>query len=173
MVHKVVDFHHRHPYNEGMRYGLTGFICLCLMFALAGEISAAELKLWRIGALDTGGKQYNIWYYTGRKPSLYGTTSAGSNVDIYVDNTVSTVRAENTGNWSHNLGDLPDGNHRITLSSEASTYSFMLALGQNASGSATAQLPVTGSAEIALFTAGASALLLGFGYYMRRAGSVA
>ena len=146
------------------------FALFALWFVLlsAGGVAAAEFKLWRIGSMDTGGKQYNIWYYTGRKPTLYGTTSSGSNVDIYVDDSVSTVRAEDTGNWRYDMGDIPNGNHRVTLSSEANKYSFILSLGTAAAASMSASLPVTGDAATAMMIGGASLAMIGGGYYLKK-----
>ncbi len=146
---------------------LSGFVLLFLVLTLARTSFAAEFKVWRIGSLNTGGKLYKIWYYTGVNPILSGTTSDGSNVDIYIDDTVQTVRAEDNGNWLYKT-QLKNGTHTITISSESNSYTFKLVMEPEAVAGATAQMPVTGGVDATVLASAVGILLFGSGYYLRK-----
>ena len=147
---------------------LPAGILLAIILLYVSSVSAAEFKVWKIGSLNTGGKLYNIWYYSGVNPILSGTAGDGSNVDIYIDDTVRTIRAEDNGNWLYRTENLKSGTHHITISSESNSYSFTLIMDPAAVASASAQMPVTGGSDLAMIASGVGVILLGSGYFLRK-----
>jgi hypothetical protein len=100
-------------------------------------------------------------------PILSGTTSDGSNGDIYIDDTVQTVRAEDNGNWLYKT-QLKNGTHTITISSESNSYTFKLVMGTEAVAGATSQMPVTGGVDATILASAVGIMIFGSGYYLRK-----
>ncbi|MBD3366341.1 hypothetical protein GF360_03315 [candidate division WWE3 bacterium] len=144
-----------------------------LFFALA-----ADLSLTKIGALDTSGKSYTEWWYTGTKPVLEGVAEASSEVVVSVDGESSTVTADGSGVWTFYSESLTEGDYEISISSGDETYAFTLHLGQgvpsdlgstsettSTTGSA---VPETGVGQLLALVGGVSALVLGWYLYSER-----
>lgn len=156
-------------YTLSMKKICLFLICL-LLSASFYSLYAASLSLSSIGALDTSGKTYSEWWYTGTKPTLTGTAEASSTVDVTVNEETSSVTADESGVWSFYSDQLVEGDHQITLASGDESYSFVLHLGQSvptdlSSETTESTVPDTGIGQLFGLVGGVSALALGWYLY--------
>lgn len=86
---------------------------------------AATLSLTKIGAMDTGGKNYSEWWYTVENPSLSGTATKDTDVTIKVDDKSGTAKADGSGNWTYSTATAL-GDHTVSISSGSEKYDFKL-----------------------------------------------
>lgn len=140
-----------------------------LVLAVVSHVSAASLQLTKIGTLETNGKMYSQWWYSGMSPTLLGLATNNAQVDITIDSDTTTVYATDGGTWSYTPASLTTGDHTVKIDSSGETISFTLTLGsdvpQNASDSSKlTKLPQTGGLLPIMTVVGASALLLGVGF---------
>jgi hypothetical protein len=141
------------------KYFTVILLSTILFISTASNLLAATFSLTKIGSLDTQGKQYSQWWYTGSNPKLVGTADANAQVTIAIDTQSNTATADASENWSYVSSTLSTGDHKMVLTSGAQSYSFTLTIGSNApastssnstttstnTSSTTNQLPVTGS----------------------------
>lgn len=138
-----------------MRKKITAFIiALTLLFLITPSlVFASAFNLKSIGSLNTDGRLYPQWWYSGLQPTLAGEATASSAIDITIDSVAYQATADASGNWSYTpLSTLTAGDHSITLTSAGSTISFTLTLGSDnvdwdsVSSTESANLPTVGFA---------------------------
>ncbi|NTU47175.1 hypothetical protein HGA88_06120 [Candidatus Roizmanbacteria bacterium] len=132
------------------------------------SVQAASLQLTHIGTLDTGGKTYTHWWYSGTQPTFGGTADPNSQLSVTLDADTKTVSADGQGNWSYTAPTpLSSADHQVKFTSGGQTVSFTLTIGssmpQNA-GSNTNQLPTAGNALplVGVFSAALLFIFMGF-----------
>lgn len=102
-----------------------------LLLQFTKSALASGFSLDSIGSLDTSGKQYDHWWYSGLQPTLNGTALADSIIDITVNSQTSQTTADSNGNWSWTPPvPLNNGDNTVTLTNNQSVISFILTLGQ-------------------------------------------
>jgi hypothetical protein len=147
-------------------------ICLFLLtllvtlnFSLA---FGATFTLDKIGALATAGSRYSEWWYTGVSPVLSGTSTAGTEVTVAVDDASSKVTTGSDGTWSYALSNLTTGDYSIAISVDDDSYDFTLHLGQSmpvggaVSETSQSTVPDTGVAQVFAIFGGVVALVAGW-----------
>ncbi len=147
-------------------------ICLIGLFVLlfSTPAFAADLTLTRIGALETQGKVYNEWWYTGTNPTLYGTAEDDAKVTVSIDGKESTTKANGDGDWIFPSGNFSAGDFDVVISSEGESLSFALHLGQGvpsdvgSTSESTSSVPSTGFSQLLFILSGVS--LAAFGWYL-------
>lgn len=162
----------------------------CVFFTLLTTFTivyAAAFELTSIGGMDTSGKKYTEWWYSGTHPVLTGTANNNSDVKITVGTTggtTNTVTSDSNGTWNYTL-PLDKGDYDIVLTSDTFIYAFKLHLGQAMPSSTTSPsttivdtttqtttsgnpVPATGSREVAaiMMTTGL-AMLAGYYYFVQ------
>lgn len=143
--------------------------CLSLFFSCS---LAASLSLNRIGALDLGGEVYSEWWYTGTKPTFYGTGGESSTITVSVDGAEATTSTDASGNWTYYL-DKESGDYEIVISQGEESISFTLHLGQNVpsdlgsveSTESTSSVPTTGFNQYIALMFGIGVVLLATYFY--------
>lgn len=147
-------------------------ILLVSLLILSPRVFAATLTLDSIGALDTSGKVYTQWWYTGTSPVLSGTAEENATVNITVDDEDYTTGADSAGKWAFWSDKFKTGDFDIEISSGGETISFMLYLGQDVVGSteSTTSVPETGSSQLWLILGGSALALLGLQLFNRKTG---
>lgn len=149
----------------------TFLLCFFAIFFLifSPKAMAGSFNLKSISGVDTSGKQLSHWWYSGTNVVFNGEAIPGSSVGVTIDDKTENVTADATGDWSYNAGDLPEGDHQISLLSEGSKIDFILTTGKNnvdweAVGSGKGEaLPTAGTAwpGIILLAVGTVAILMG------------
>jgi len=143
------------------------FIFLLVFFTSTSF--SAVLQVNNIGSLNTGGKVYSEWWYTGINPIITGKAAPSSVVAVKVDAASYTTTADSAGNWSY-TATLPSGDYKISFTQGAETLAFTLHLGQNlpATTGQTTQstTPVTGFNQIVAISLGIGVLLLATYFYI-------
>lgn len=146
-------------------------VALFIFSAFVLKVFAADLTLDKIGALNTEGKVYSEWWYTGTDPILVGTAQEGKSVSIKTDGSTSSVTSDEDGSWSYYV-EAGSGDHEVVISSEGESLSFTLHLGQAlpVSGTSletsqsTTPVPETGVSQILIITL--SLLMITAGWYL-------
>jgi hypothetical protein len=150
---------------------LSVLLLLGCFFSLALPTLASGFNLQSIGGVDTDGKLYDHWWYSGLQPAFLGEAPASSTVDISIDGTTQQTTADDLGNWSYTpSAPLSAGDHQVSLTNNESSLSFTLTLGTDnvdwqkvGSGSGEGQsLPTVGFIFPTLFflTAGGGMILV-------------
>ena len=161
-------------------------ICLVILSLLVTfnlfSTLAASLSLNAIGNLNTEGKTYSEWWYTGTSPTLKGTAEAGETVTVSVDGEESEVTADDSGDWTYFHEGFSEGDYEVSLSSGDDSYSFTLHLGQSVptdlgdtsetSPSTVSGVPETGIGQVFALVGGVSALALGWYLYTEKRNSL-
>ncbi len=149
-----------------MKKYISALIILFFLLILPVSLSfAATLQLTKIGALDTGGKSYSEWWYTGPSPLLVGKATSNSDVKIKVDRKETTVKSSSSGDWSYQLA-VSTGNVVVNISQGSEAVNFTLHLGQSlpattAKQTSQSSVPNTGSNQMLAIMFGGGLLLLG------------
>jgi hypothetical protein len=156
-----------------MKNRLTAFVIALLAVTIltTNLIYAATLTLTKIGSLDTTGKTYSEWWYSGVRPLLEGKVEASKTVTIKVDDKVETTKADIEGNWTYRL--LYDqGDYNVTITSDSESINFKLYLGQGLPGITTETtqstgpaVPTTGIEQTVALSLGAGFSLLALYFY--------
>lgn len=104
-----------------------------ILLAVTPTVRAEDFTLQKIGALDVNGKYYNHWWYEPTKLVLSGTGSKGANIDVYVDGSVTTIKASvDDGMWKYEHGtELEKKDHDIKVSSGGKDIAFILTVGSS------------------------------------------
>ena len=153
---------------------LKGLLFFTLaIFVVSSWVLSADLSLTKIGSLDTGGKVYSEWWYTGTNPVFQGNAVANSTVTVKIDENTYTASANESGLWSYSTS-LASGDHAVEISEGQSKYSFTLHIGQDVpagAGSAdtqesTSAVPSTGFNQFTGLTMGIGVVLLASYMYM-------
>jgi len=76
------------------------FLTSLLLTLSIFSVLAADLSLTNIGALDTTGKTYSEWWYTGTLPILKGTAENSSSVGITINDEEFSTSTDASGAWS-------------------------------------------------------------------------
>jgi len=150
---------------------LSGLLLTGCFFSLALPTFASGFNIKSIGGVDTDGKLYDHWWYSGLQPTFAGEAPASSTVDISIDGTTEQTTADSSGSWSYAPAvPLTAGDHQISLTNNGSDLSFTLTLGSDnvdwqtvGSGSGSSQsLPTVGFIFPTLFfvTAGGGMILV-------------
>ena len=106
-------------------------IFLLLLFSTSTAY-AAEFSLTHIGSLNTEGKKYSQWWYTGLRPTLKGTAAESSTITINIDGHDFQTTANDSGLWSYAPDPpLSAEDHAIVLTNNESVYNFTLTLGSS------------------------------------------
>ena len=115
----------RNTFKNLYKYLITSSLFIFLVnYSLAGVLS-----LQKIGTLDTGGKVYPEWWYTGTSPVLLGAADVGTDVTIKIGEASFTATPDASGAW--NLAThLEKGDHSVQITQGEDTISFTLHLGQ-------------------------------------------
>jgi len=149
---------------------LLSFLVVIIFIAEASF--GASLSLNKIGSLDLGGNMYSEWWYTGTKPTLYGTAEESSTVTVLVDGTEATTSVDTSGNWTYYL-DKDEGDYSIVISQGEESISFILHLGQSVpsdlgsveSTESTSSVPSTGFNQYIALMFGVGVVLLATYFY--------
>jgi hypothetical protein len=152
-----------------LKYLAIIFLAAILFVSTASNLFAASFSLTKIGTLDTQGKQYSQWWYSGNNPTLTGTADPSAQVTVTIDSQSNTATANSSGNWSYTLVSLSSGEHKIQLASGSQSYSFTLTTGgdvpaSTSTSSALTQLPVTGSIIGLIFLVIIASIVVIFGF---------
>lgn len=158
--------------NFKAKNNIGSFFILLLVLFISIHSYAASLSLNRIGSLDLGGNMYPEWWYTGTKPTFYGTAQESSEVTVSVDGSESNVNADSSGNWTYYL-DKDSGDYSIVISQGEASISFVLHLGQSVpedlgsmeSSESTSSVPSTGSHQYIALAFGIGVVLLATYFY--------
>ncbi|OGK62407.1 hypothetical protein A2334_02710 [Candidatus Roizmanbacteria bacterium RIFOXYB2_FULL_38_10] len=122
-----------------------------LFFVFTSSVFAEELVITKIGALNVNGKYYNQWWYEPTRLTLEGTGSKGANVDIYLDDEVSTIKTSTEdGSWKYtHPTELEKRDYKVKVASGDKSYAFILTIG-----SASVPAEATSSTKGGLLEAG-------------------
>jgi len=156
----------------GLKNKIKWFVMLSCSLLFFSYSLAGSLSLNRIGSLDLGGKVYSEWWYTGTKPTFYGTATESSSVTVSVDGDEATTSADSSGNWTYYL-DKESGDYAIIISQGEESISFTLHLGQNISSEvgsvesteSTSSVPSTGFDQYIALMFGIGVVLLATYFY--------
>lgn len=145
-------------------------IYFVLLSLFVFNVFSATLSLTKIGALNTDGKTYSEWWYTGSNPMLMGTATASSEVSIKINDDTYTTTADGSGNWSY-TPTAGAGDYSVVISQGEESYSFTLHLGQNFPGAlesteTTSTVPDTGFNQVVAATFGVGIALLATYFYI-------
>ena len=147
-------------------------LVVLVLFVLTPIYSlGASLQLNRIGSLDLGETMYSEWWYTGSKPTFYGTAEESSTVTVSVDGTEATTSADASGNWTYLL-DKDAGDYVIVITQGSENVSFTLHLGQSLSDGtvesteSTSTVPETGLDQYLALMLGVGVILLATYFYI-------
>lgn len=155
-----------------MKYRLTASLLTLLvaLFCMTGLSLADSLTLTKIGALDTAGKTYPEWWYTGTNPTFYGTADNGNTVTLKVSDKTYETTTNTEGKW-----DIPAvlaaGDYSVFLTSGDAHYNFALHLGKDSTGTtsqtsgSTSSVPATGGEQTTALTLGLGVSLLALYLY--------
>ncbi len=149
------------------------FLTSLLLTLSIFSVLAADLSLTNIGALDTTGKTYSEWWYTGTLPILKGTAENSSSVGITINDEEFSTSTDASGAWSFYSEKLVEGDHSVSISSGSQTYAFTLHLGQSFPSSLgstpestqSTGVPDTGAGQLVALVSGVSAIALGWYFY--------
>lgn len=146
-------------------------VWLLVLFVIPVYSFGVSLQLNRIGSLDLDGNMYSEWWYTGSKPTFYGTAEVSSTVTVKVDGTEATTSADGSGNWTYYL-DKDAGDYAIEIVQGAENVSFTLYLGQSLpdgsveSTESTSSVPATGFDQYIALMLGVGVILLATYFYI-------
>jgi hypothetical protein len=130
-------------------------LILLLFLSLSfSYVFASGFQINQIGSMDITGSQSSEWWYSGVNPSFGGKAPAGSTVTVAIDGIEQNITAGDDGVWWFNPQNLNEGDHNVTLSSDAgSNIAFMLHIGPNIpSNIGTSSAPDTPVAGVSLPT---------------------
>lgn len=159
-------------------FKVFAFLVLSVFLSFQFAFSA-DFQLTKIGSMDTEGNKYSEWWYSGTNPTLMGTGTESSTVNIKVGENTYTANTDASGNWSQPL-TLGQGDYNIQLSQGSNTYSFTLHVGQSYPGTTnsntttsdttavkqTTAVPVTGFNQLLGLTFGMGVVLFATYLYM-------
>ncbi len=160
-----------------MQKRILSVLILASFLVFSSNVYAASIVVTKIGALDTGGNTYPQWWYTASNPVFAGTATAGATVNVTVNDTTTTVKADDSGNWTY-ASSLSTGEHTLKFEADGSSYSFLLSITQTlpesfSSGTSvettqsTVPVPDTGVNTVAGLVVAVSAIALGTYFYDR------
>ena len=141
---------------------LLGSPLLCL---------ASGFQLKTIGAMNVDGVIYDQLWYSSGKVTFTGIALAGAEVTVIIDGTSAAVTADESGNWSYST-TLVDGDHAVSFTSNESTISLTLTIGEvpaDVGTLPTAETPTAGVIEPTIIIGGLGLLLLSLPLLLRRA----
>ena len=139
------------------------------LFILPFSAFASGFNLKSIGGVNTDGKLYEQWWYSGLQPAFSGEAPATSTIEVVIDSNSYQATADESGNWSFPIPEpLTAGDHQVSLTNSDSTISFTLTLGASETdwtsvGSSSAEsLPTVGVIFPTLFflTAGGGMIII-------------
>lgn len=145
-------------------------LALVLTLIFSFPVYAASFQLTKIGALDTTGKTYPEWWYTGTNPTFSGTASAGTKITVKVNDISAEITANSSGAWSYKPAAMPIGDYYVSFTSTDGNYSFKLHITQTLpatfgstvpQSTPAATVPDTGSNQLIMGTVALSLGLLG------------
>jgi len=106
-------------------------IVLFLLLLIFPQIAlAGTFSLKTIGALNVDGVSYKHYWYTNGNLTFSGSSLENAQITATIDGTSQTITADSSGNWSHHVS-LADGDHDISFTSNGSTITFVLTIGEN------------------------------------------
>lgn len=102
-----------------------------IIFALPSGVFAEDFALTKIGALNVNGKYFTHWWYEPTRLTLEGTGSRGANIDVYVGDSVKTIKASpEDGKWKYtHEGELEKKDYNVKVASGDKQISFILTIG--------------------------------------------
>lgn len=114
-----------------MRLRLPIFLSLLISFLLffPSNISASGFQLKTVGTLNVDGVTYHHLWYTNGNVTFTGTALENAQVTATIDGASVTLTADSSGNWSYSTA-LLEGDHEIGFTSNESTISFTLTVGE-------------------------------------------
>ena len=113
-----------------MRKKPLAILFLIFFLFLTRQCFASGFNFKSIGTVNTDGKLYPQWWYTGTQPTLAGEAPADSVIDITIDTDSYQTTADSSSNWSFTPPTtLAIGDHSVSLANNGSTISFTLTLG--------------------------------------------
>jgi len=146
---------------------LTFFLCLFF----SPSVLAAGFQLKSVGGLNTEGATLSHLWYSNSSVTFTGTALGNATVTATIDGTTNTATADASGNWSYST-TLAEGDHQISFSSDGSTISFTLTIGQppaDIGSLPTATTPTAGNATpTIIFLSSGGLLILSFLFLSRK-----
>lgn len=136
---------------------------------------AASLTLDKIGALDTSGKKYNQWWYTGTNPTLSGKVEDSQKVKVTIDSKTFETNANSSGKWSL-ATSMAVGKHDVKITAGEESYSFVLNIGSalpdflggtTSTSQSTSSVPQTGSHQVYFLIIAMYLVILGIYFYYK------
>lgn len=113
-----------------MRFRLPVLLSLLiLLFFLPQPLYSAGFQLKTVGGLDVEGATFTQLWYSNGNVAFTGIALENASVTATIDDTSETVTADSSGNWSY-ATTLADGDHQVSFTSDGSTVSFTLTIGE-------------------------------------------
>jgi hypothetical protein len=148
-------------------------LLLVLTLAIPLTVFAVTFTLDSIGTLSTEGNRYTEWWYSGENPVLAGTSTAGTEVTVSIDEEASSVTTAEDGTWSYTPTTLVDGTHDVVISTDEDSYAFSLRIGDEETEDTTttttetedtpeSTVPDTGAGQVFALLGSVVAISLGF-----------
>ena len=137
---------------------------LALLFVSPLSVLASGFQLKTVGVMNVDGVTYDHLWYTSESVTFTGIALADASVEATIDGTASSVTADASGNWSYSTS-LTAGDHAVSFTSNESTISFTLTIGEvpaevGALPAATTPTAGTAGPTMILFLVGAGAILV-------------
>lgn len=155
-----------------MRFCLPVFLSLLVLcfILLPLNVIASGFQLKTIGNLNVDGVTLNHIWYTNGNVTFTGIALENAQVMATIDGTSETVNADASGNWSY-TASLLNGDHQVSFTSNESTLSFTLTIGEapaDVGSLPTTETPTVGivTPTIALISLGI--LLTSFSFVLRK-----
>lgn len=113
-----------------MRLRLPILLSLLILFLFFPQpLYSAGFQLKTVGALNVEGATYTQLWYSNGSITFTGIALENAEVTATIDGASETVTADASGNWSY-TASLADGDHQISFTSNESTISFILTIGE-------------------------------------------
>ena len=110
-------------------YKWAAALIIGLTFILQTSLAqaATTLKVTQIGA-STPPASFTTWTYTSVNPVILGTAAPNAQVKVSLNDAISTLTANATGEWSFAPVTLIAGTHQVVITSGTETLSFSLTI---------------------------------------------
>ena len=120
-----------------------------LILIFPQSLFAAGFQLKTVGGMNVEGVTYNQLWYTNTNVTFTGITTANAAVTVNINGTSGSTTADASGNWSY-TATLNEGDNSVSFTSNESTISFTLTVGEvpeGVGGLPEAETPTVGTIE--------------------------
>ena len=154
-----------------MRRFLIWSIILVLFFIFPLSIFASGFQLKTVGALNVDGVTYDQLWYSSESVTFTGTSLENAQITATIDGASETTTADASGSWSYST-TLSAGDHQISFTSQESTISFTLTIGDvpaDVGGLSTTETPTVGTAIPTIISIALGMSLIIFPFILKKA----